>query len=118
MRKLTVACCILVSLVSANLWLLQLCTPSEETHQEPDCCKDGFCPRRAHVESPGDSPGDDCICNLSPGDRQALMILLSEPAVLPRASNLPLISTSGVVEAATFQLVSFDEVTPAPPPKA
>ena len=117
MRKFTATCCLVVALVSTNLWLLQVCKPLPET-PAADCCRDGFCPRGAHMESPQDSGDDSCVCSLSPRDRQPMTVLLSSPAILPQDSIPPVLSTAGVVEPASFHLVSSDEVTPAPPPKA
>ncbi len=117
MRSFTVACCLVVSLVSTNLWMLQLCASPPET-PAADCCKDGFCPRHAHVESPQKSEEDRCICNLSSRDRESLTIMLSAPAILPHGAVPPAIHAAESFDGAAFPQVSFDEGTPVPPPKA
>src|SRR5262245_18098140 len=116
MRKLVAAALLLLSLLSSNVWSLQLC--HDTLPDVPDCCRNGFCPHHQQVEVTADSAGKDCVCKLSPDNHKCVLLYVIGPAILCTNLTGPLTPTSRFVDFRMFRATSFDQPTLSLPPKA
>src|SRR5690242_681632 len=79
----------------------------------PECCREGFCPHHDHQEAAkaraARSEKDDCICRMSSGDSQAIVLLT------PTVADLALTET-GVIDLSLLGSPSDDSLLYRVPP--